>query len=261
MRSRRYENTRNSGGIGSPPTDCRSLFKEDDHVGGCGALRRRVDFFGQVAGIGPGSERPSGLAAKPHPVPRRKLCDEQQERTRRDPAAWPVGGRIFYRLWTCGRVATSDRRDVRSDVPRGPCRPVAARLGLSAAKAAAPSTRARRSGHRAVAPRGLAANQKRGARRKASIVFLDESGFQLQPLNRRTWAPRGQRPEQRALATPRAVVGHRQPARFAPPTLEPALRDLHAQRADAGGRGLPERFASTTPPTSDRDHGSLARSS
>jgi len=28
-------------------------------------------------------------------------------------------------------------------------------------------------------------------------VFLDESGFQLQPLNRRTWAPRGQRPVQR----------------------------------------------------------------
>jgi transposase len=29
-------------------------------------------------------------------------------------------------------------------------------------------------------------------------VFLDETGFLLQPLNRRTWAPRGRRPEQRA---------------------------------------------------------------
>lgn len=29
-------------------------------------------------------------------------------------------------------------------------------------------------------------------------MFLDESGFLLQPLNRRTWAPRGVRPIQRA---------------------------------------------------------------
>lgn len=28
------------------------------------------------------------------------------------------------------------------------------------------------------------------------MVFLDESGFQLQPLNRKTWAPRGQTPIQ-----------------------------------------------------------------
>ena len=49
-----------------------------------------------------------------------------------------------------------------------------------------------------MAPRGLAADQKGGVRPKASIVFLDETGFLLQPLNRRTWAPRGQRSEQRA---------------------------------------------------------------
>ena len=44
MRNRRYENTRNSGGIGSPPTDCRSSFQGGDDVGGGGALRGRVDF-------------------------------------------------------------------------------------------------------------------------------------------------------------------------------------------------------------------------
>src|SRR5690606_31773708 len=30
------------------------------------------------------------------------------------------------------------------------------------------------------------------------IAFIDESGFRLQPVNRRTWAPRGQTPVQRA---------------------------------------------------------------
>lgn len=49
-----------------------------------------------------------------------------------------------------------------------------------------------------MAEQGLAAD-KGGARRKlASIAFFDESGFMLQPLRHRTWAPRGQTPIQKA---------------------------------------------------------------
>jgi transposase len=44
----------------------------------------------------------------------------------------------------------------------------------------------------------LATDQKKGRRLKASIAFLDETGFLLQPLNRRTWAARGMRPVQYA---------------------------------------------------------------
>jgi DDE superfamily endonuclease len=49
-----------------------------------------------------------------------------------------------------------------------------------------------------VAERRLAADQKKAQRRGASIVFIDETGFRLQPVNRRTWAPCGQTPIQRA---------------------------------------------------------------
>lgn len=45
---------------------------------------------------------------------------------------------------------------------------------------------------------GLAPHQKKAKRRGASIVFIDETGFRLQPVNRRTWAPCGQTPVQRA---------------------------------------------------------------
>ena len=45
---------------------------------------------------------------------------------------------------------------------------------------------------------GLAAHQKKARRRGATIVFIDESGFRLQPLNRRTWAPTGETPLQKA---------------------------------------------------------------
>ena len=40
----------------------------------------------------------------------------------------------------------------------------------------------------------LASHQKKAARLNAHIVFLDESGFLMAPLVRRTWSPRGQTP-------------------------------------------------------------------
>lgn len=40
----------------------------------------------------------------------------------------------------------------------------------------------------------MASGKKNAARLKASLVFLDESGFMMAPLVRRTWAPRGVTP-------------------------------------------------------------------
>jgi len=41
---------------------------------------------------------------------------------------------------------------------------------------------------------GVAAHQKKAARLNAVLVFLDESGFMMAPLVRRSWAPRGATP-------------------------------------------------------------------
>lgn len=58
--------------------------------------------------------------------------------------------------------------------------------------------RGRRTDDRTLAEEGVAAN-KEGARRKlATIAFLDETGFMLQPTRRRTWAPRGKTPIHKA---------------------------------------------------------------
>lgn len=40
----------------------------------------------------------------------------------------------------------------------------------------------------------MASAKKNAARRRATLVFLDESGFSERPAVRRTWAPRGQTP-------------------------------------------------------------------
>jgi hypothetical protein len=42
----------------------------------------------------------------------------------------------------------------------------------------------------------LAAHQKKARRQGAHIALIDESGLLMAPLARRTWAPRGQTPEQ-----------------------------------------------------------------
>jgi hypothetical protein len=45
-----------------------------------------------------------------------------------------------------------------------------------------------------VAQRGLAPDQKGARRRKAHLVLIDESGLFLNPLVRRSWAPKGETP-------------------------------------------------------------------
>jgi len=49
-----------------------------------------------------------------------------------------------------------------------------------------------------MAKAGMAADKKGAAARGSPIVFLDESGFMLRPVRRRTWAPSGQTPIHRA---------------------------------------------------------------
>src|SRR5208337_452528 len=66
-----------------------------------------------------------------------------------------------------------------------------------------PETRAAGTGvgrrrHAAVAKAGLAADKKGAREALTPLVFLDESGFMLQPVRRRTWAPSGQTPIQKA---------------------------------------------------------------
>jgi hypothetical protein len=65
-------------------------------------------------------------------------------------------------------------------------------------KARAAGTRKKRSGHCPLAQPRLAANKKGAKKGRNPIVFLDESGFMLQPVCRRTWSPSGKTPIQYA---------------------------------------------------------------
>jgi transposase len=84
--------------------------------------------------------------------------------------------------------------EVADQVSSALSEPVACRAAGYAAEAAFPRTSARRRRSAAVAARGLAADKKSAARQRAHLVLIDESGFLLSPLVRRTLAPRGQTP-------------------------------------------------------------------
>jgi transposase len=142
-------------------------------------------------------QAPRALAAKPHPGPQPRLSDQQI----RDLEGLLLQGAKAHgwhnELWTAHRVAQVIRRNfgvehhvehVRKIIRR--------RLHGSSQK---PQPKAKQRDEQKIAhgrgqelPRVL----QEAAGRKAHLVFLDESGFQLDPTVRRTYAPRGQTPIQ-----------------------------------------------------------------
>jgi transposase len=136
----------------------------------------------------------NGLVAKPVPGAKRRLTDAQLRKLERflDKGA-PAHG-FPNELWTAARVAQVIHRHFGVEYhPDYVLRLLRRRLGWTCHK---PQRRARERNDKEVErwkadefPRIL----REAWRRKAHIAFLDESGFLLMPLVRRTLARRGQR--------------------------------------------------------------------
>jgi transposase len=136
----------------------------------------------------------NGLVAKPVPGAKRRLTDSQlQELERLLDKGAPAHG-FPNELWTAARVAQVIHRHFAVKYhPDYVLRLLRHRLGWTCHK---PQRRARERNDKEVErwkadefPRIL----REAWRRKAHIAFLDESGFMLMPLVRRTLARRGQR--------------------------------------------------------------------
>jgi transposase len=134
------------------------------------------------------------LAAKPVPGAKRRLTDPQlRELERLLNQGAPAHG-FANELWTAARVAQVIHRHFGVKYhPDYVLRLLRRRLNWTCHK---PQTRARECNDKEVErwkadefPRIL----REAWRRQAHVAFLDESGFLLEPLLRRTLAPRGQR--------------------------------------------------------------------
>jgi transposase len=98
-------------------------------------------------------------------------------------------------LWTSGGDNRQNFSGFLSPVSRLEDSP---RLELDLPEARAASQGMRRSGPTTLARARLAADKKGASETLSPVFFLDESGFMLRPVRRRTWAPSGQTPLQYA---------------------------------------------------------------
>jgi transposase len=141
------------------------------------------------------ARRPGGLDARPPPAPASGLSDADLRKLEGLLAKGAKAHGWHNQLWTAARVARLIDREFRiSYHPEHVRKILKARLNWSSQK---PRRKARERNDKEVArwvgdefPRIV----REAFRRQAHIVFLDESGFQLNPSVRRTLAPRGQTP-------------------------------------------------------------------
>ena len=141
------------------------------------------------------ARQPGGLAARPQPGPTPGLTDADLCRLEELLAQGAKAHGWHNQLWTAARVARLIVRHFHLDYhPEHVRKILKQRLGWTSQK---PRRRARERDDKEVArwlgdefPRIV----REAFRRKAYLVFLDESGFFLTPTVRRTLAPRGQTP-------------------------------------------------------------------
>src|SRR3954468_17492284 len=141
------------------------------------------------------ARRPSGLDAKPHPAPAPGLTDADLQSLEGLLAKGSKAHGWHNQLWTAARVARLIERHFRITYhPEHVRKILKRRLGWTSQK---PRRKARERDDKEVArwvgdefPRIV----RQAWRRRAYLVFLDESGFFLTPTVRRTLAPRGQTP-------------------------------------------------------------------
>jgi transposase len=167
------------------------------------------------------AQQTGGLAAKPVPGARRRLSDTQLAELERLLLEGATHHGFPNELWTAARVAQVIQRRFQVHYHPEHVRKVLKRqLNWSSHK---PQRRARQRNDKEVErwkadefPRIL----REAWRRRAHIAFLDESGFLLQPLVRRTLAPRGQRVVMRCSA------GHDRVSTISCVTLSPQARHV-----------------------------------
>lgn len=141
------------------------------------------------------ADQPAGLAARPHPGPTPRLTAAQQQRLLAFLRQGATAHGWSNRLWTLPRVAVLIQRCFGIRLHHDHVgRFLRRQLRWTPQK---PTERARERDPTAIQAWQLErrpALVRRSRQRGATLVWLDESAFQLTPTVRRTWAPRGQTP-------------------------------------------------------------------
>lgn len=166
-----------------------------------GVARGSLYRWRQAAGSGPG-----GLAAKPHPGPTPRLSDAQLGELESLLLQGATAHGWANELWTAKRVAEVIRQrfGIRYH-PEHVRKILKGRLDWSSQR----PQRQHPDGNDASIAQWVNEEFPRivreAVRRKARLAFVDEAGFMLNPVVRRTFAPRGDTPSNR-VADPHARI-------------------------------------------------------
>src|SRR6266849_6807435 len=174
------------GGIGSAPVRGRAAVCAGSRAGrgDAGTGGESADRASVVSPVAP--RGPAGPEAAARPAPAGPRGD--------GPAPGAAAARLRHRTLDATARGDGHRPADRGPLSSGPRLVPLAGAAVVAATARAARARAGRGGDSAVGPAPLAHRKKNARRRRAWLVFEDESGFSQQPVVRRTWAPRGQTP-------------------------------------------------------------------
>jgi len=198
MRTVWYETEWKRSRIGDPPHACRAVAAGRQRCRRGRGTRWCFSVFGKAVASGRRERRSGGVSSQAASRPHAPLECQAEAATGKDSLGRTAEGRVPQRLVDLPPGGRSDCQEVRGRVsPRSRVED-SPQLGLDLSEAGAAGTRTRRSGHPPVARSTVAGDKKGAKRRRLPPVFLDESGFMLQPVRRRTWAPSGQTPIQAA---------------------------------------------------------------
>jgi len=116
------------------------------------------------------------------------------------------GVRVSQRVVDGPARGPTDQAEVSCFFPSALYKSVVGATAGHPAKAHASGAGAQRAGDSPLDPQGVAANKKSARRRRAHLVLIDESGFLMSPLVRRTLAHRGHTPILKTKASHRERV-------------------------------------------------------
>ena len=193
-----YEKARKRSRVGNSPSACGTTpaERQDNRRGDGNCESFRV--FGEALEASPEGRRHGGIESQASSRPQAPFERRPKTEVVETPRGGTAKGRLSQRaldLFTC---RGGNRQEVSSVLPPVSRVEDSPQPRLDQPEARAAGTRGERRRHRTLAQAGLAADKKGARETLTPLVFLDESGFMLQPVRRRTWAPSGQTPVQKA---------------------------------------------------------------
>src|ERR1035437_587714 len=193
-----YEKARKRSRVGNSPSACWTTpaGRQDNRRsdGNC----RGFQVFGKTLEASPEKRRHGGVKSQTASGAQAPIERCSKTEVAEIPRSGTAKGWLPQRSLDLYASRGSRCQAISGSLPSMPRLEDSPRPWLDQSETRAAGERGERRRHRTLAQAGLAANKKGARETLTHLVFLDESGFMLQPVSRRTWAPSGQTPVQKA---------------------------------------------------------------